>query len=70
MRHGLSPNLWNLIARGHYDLDNPSVSEGRIRLANRGGSEPVVAQITYDSTTTSFNGDAVDDQPALSKGRS
>ena len=63
VRHGLSPNLWNLIARGHYDLDNLSVSEGRIRLANRGGSEPVVAQITYDSTTTNFNGDAIDDQP-------
>ena len=63
VRHGLSPNLWNLIARGHYDLDNLSVSEGRIRLSNRGGSEPVVAQITYDSTTTNFNGDAIDDQP-------
>lgn len=64
VRHGLSPNLWNLIARGHYDLDNLSVSEGRIRLANRGGAEPVVAQITYDSATTNFNGDAIDDQPS------
>ena len=63
VRHGLSPNLWNLIARGHYDLDNLSVSEGRIRLANRGGAEPVVAQITYDSANTNFNGDAIDDQP-------
>jgi hypothetical protein len=64
VRHGLSPNLWNLIARGHYDLDNLSVSEGRISLANRGGAEPVVAQITYDSATTNFNGDAIDDQPS------
>lgn len=63
VRHGLSPNLWNLIARGHYDLENLSVSKGRIRLTNRGGAEPVVAQITYDSTTTNFNGDAIDDQP-------
>ena len=63
VRHGLSPNLWNLIARGHYDLDNLSVSEGRIRLANRGGAEPVVAQIAYDSANTNFNGDAIDDQP-------
>jgi len=61
VRHGLSPNLWNLIARGQYDLDNLSVSAGRIRLANRGGSEPVVAQITYDANTE-FVGSAVDDQ--------
>ena len=60
IRNGLSPNLWNLISRGQYDLDPLSVSAGRIRLANRGGSEPVVAQITYDSNTE-FNGDAVDD---------
>ena len=65
VRHGLSPNLWNLIARGHYDLDNLSVSEGRIRLANRGGTEPVIAQITYDITTTVYNGDAIDDQPGI-----
>jgi hypothetical protein len=65
VRHGLSPNLWNLIARGHYDLDNLSVSEGRIRLANRGGAEPVIAQITYDTTTTIYNGDAIDDQPGI-----
>lgn len=61
VRHGLSPNLWNLISRGQYDLDNLSVSTGRIRLANRGGAEPVVAEVTYDANTI-FNGDAVDDQ--------
>jgi hypothetical protein len=66
VRHGLSPNLWNLIARGHYDLDNLSVSAGRIRLANRGGSEPVVAQITYDDNTK-FNEGAVDDEPGTTE---
>ncbi|MBC8190361.1 MAG: hypothetical protein H8E75_08015 [Puniceicoccaceae bacterium] len=60
VRYGLSPNLWNLISRGQYDLDPLSVSAGRIRLANRGGSEPVVAQVTYDANTV-FVGDAVDD---------
>lgn len=60
IRNGLSPNLWNLISRGQYDLDPLSLSDGRIRLANRGGSEPVVAQITYDSNTE-FSGGAVDD---------
>jgi len=60
IRHGLSPNLWNLISRGQYDLDPLSVSTGRIRLANRGGSEPVVAQITYDANA-SYVGSAVDD---------
>ena len=67
VRHGLTPNLWNLITRGHYDLDPLSVSTGRVRLANRGGAEPVVAQITYDSTTTDFVGDAVDDQPGTTE---
>ena len=67
VRHGLTPNLWNLITRGHYDLDPLSISTGRLRLANRGGAEPVVAQITYDSTTTDFVGDAVDDQPGTTE---
>ncbi|MGJ8651862.1 MAG: alpha-amylase family glycosyl hydrolase [Opitutaceae bacterium] len=66
IRHGLTPNLWNLIARGQYDLDPLSVSLGRIRLANRGGSEPVVAQITYGSNTE-FNGGAVDDEPGTTE---
>ncbi|HAV12694.1 MAG TPA: hypothetical protein DCX06_04235 [Opitutae bacterium] len=61
VRHGLSPNLWNLISRGQYDLDPLSVSTGRIRLANRGGAEPVVAQVTYDANTD-FVGGAVDDE--------
>jgi hypothetical protein len=61
IRHGLSPNLWNLISRGQYDLDPLSVSAGRIRLANRGGSEPVVAQLTYDSNAE-YIGSAVDDE--------
>lgn len=61
VRHGLSPNLWNLISRGQYDLDPLSVSAGRIRLANRGGAEPVVAQISYDANTV-YNGGAIDDE--------
>ncbi len=66
VRHGLSPNLWNLISRGQYDLDPLSVSPGRIRLANRGGSEPVVAQLTYDANTE-YVGSAVDDDIGITE---
>jgi len=66
VRHGLSPNLWNLISRGQYDLDPLSVSANRLRLANRGGAEPVVAEITYDSSA-SYVGSAVDDIPGTTE---
>ncbi len=64
IRHGLSPNLWNLIRRGHYDLD-PLVDDTtnrQIRLLNRGEGEPVGATLTYDANAERQNS-AVDDDP-------
>ncbi|MGB0415718.1 MAG: alpha-amylase family glycosyl hydrolase [Coraliomargarita sp.] len=64
IRHGLSPNLWNLIRRGHYDLD-PLVDDAsarQIRLLNRGDVEPVGAIITYDANAER-QAAAVDDDP-------
>ena len=64
IRHGLSPNLWNLIRRGHYDLD-PLVDDTtnrQIRLLNRGDAETVGAVLSYDANAERL-GSAVDDDP-------
>ena len=68
VRNGLSPNLWNLISRGQYDLD-PLVDEfptPRVHLLNRGGVEPVSVALSYD-VNTEVNSSAVDDEPGTTE---
>ena len=68
VRHGLSPDLWNLIARGQYDLD-PLVfdaSARQLRLLNRGNGRPVGLIASYD-TSSSYVGSAVDDAPGTTE---
>lgn len=65
IRNGLSPNLWNLIARGQYDLDtlNHDANLKQLSLVNRGGNEAVTALLAYD-TSVNYVSSAVDDDPA------
>ena len=65
IRNGLSPNLWNLIARGQYDLDNLAhrTAKKQLHLINRGGTEPVTAALSYDSNSE-YESSAVDDDPS------
>ena len=64
VRNGLSPNLWNLMTRGHYDLDNLThdTTQKQLRLVNRGGTEPITAMLSYGNTVEYASG-AVDDDP-------
>ncbi len=64
VRHGLSPNLWNLLTRGQLDLDDLVVDSAnrRLTLVNRGTDEPVSILIGYD-TATAYQDNAVDDAP-------
>ena len=64
VRHGLSPNVWNLIKRGQYDLDVlvHDSEYNELRLTNRGGIEPITALLSYDSNSE-YNPNATDDDP-------
>jgi glycosidase len=68
VRHGLSPDLWNLIARGQYDLDPLvfDVSTRQLRLLNRRNGRPVGLIAGYDSHS-SYVGSAVDDAPGITE---
>ena len=64
VRHGLSPNLWNLLTRGQSDLDDLVIDDEnqRLSLTNRGTDEPISIVIGYDANT-SYQNEAVDDAP-------
>lgn len=64
IRNGLSPNLWNLITRGQYDLDSlaHNSTQKQVYLVNRGGLEPITALLSYDENSE-YMSNAVDDNP-------
>ena len=64
VRHGLSPNLWNLLTRGQSDLDDLVIDDKnqRLSLTNRGTDAPISIVIRYDANT-SYQNEALDDAP-------
>jgi len=68
VRHGLSPDLWNLIARGQNDLD-PLVDDAsarQLRLLNRGDGRPVGLIAGYDANAA-YVDSATDDAPGVTE---
>ncbi|WP_158279833.1 alpha-amylase family glycosyl hydrolase [Coraliomargarita sinensis] len=68
VRFGLSPDLWNLIRRGQYDLDNLEVDMGKrsLWLINRGEGDPVTASVSYDANAQ-YVASATDDEPGTTE---
>ncbi|HQQ03660.1 MAG TPA: alpha-amylase family glycosyl hydrolase [Kiritimatiellia bacterium] len=65
VRHGLSPNLYNLLLRGQSTLGYEEHGGGIMTLANNGDGVTISARIGYSDTghTAAFNSSAVDDSP-------
>ena len=63
IRHGLSPDLYNLLLDGQATLDGGTVSGGVFRLANTNYEETVVATVGYGDAghNAGINTGAVDD---------
>jgi hypothetical protein len=68
VRHGLSPDLYNLLLDGQATLDGGTVSGGVFRLANTNYEETVVATVGYSDAghNAGINTGAVDDDPSKS----
>jgi glycosidase len=62
VRHGLSPNLWNLLVRGQTDLAPVAFTNGVLRVRNAQPTLPAEVRLDLGSGTT-FQAAAVDDEP-------
>ena len=67
VRHGLSPNLFDLLLNGQANLGPETRAGGVMRLANTGYVATVAASVTYGAGgyVATLNTNAVDDNPAF-----
>jgi hypothetical protein len=65
VRHGLAPNLYDLLLRGQRNLSAPEAAGGVFRLANSNYATTVEAQVGYADAghNAGYNATATDDNP-------